>query len=114
MRISPARSCWFFFAISFIVTSSAQGEREMVKPSRVARSGCRHQFSGALGSNHQSRAILLARQPCEGSELCSRCPLPVPGSLQGMGQGGEVGQGQRAAPVEVLPRGEPTRGLAPR
>lgn len=37
MRISPARSCWFFFAISFIVTSSAQGEREMVKPSRVAR-----------------------------------------------------------------------------
>lgn len=114
MRISPARSCWFFFAISFIVTSSAQGEREMVKPSRTARPGCRHQFSSAFGSNHQHRALLLARQPRERClEPAGICPSLAACRGWGRGQRQDRASGQLpwrcchgVSPHGVRPRGD--------
>lgn len=65
MSISPARSCWFFFAISFIVTSSAQREREMMKPNLW--------LSIALGSHHEHShrpaLIPVGRRWGEGGEV---------------------------------------------
>lgn len=124
MRISPARSCWFFFAISFIVTSSAQVEREVMKPNRMAQA--------ALDTG--LRVPLTQIISASGSELAGRESLPVsnarstscalnlqsiscsaataPENLQEMGRGRSSETGSTITPEE-LPWGKSTCYLAP-